>query len=47
VDFSQNLLSGEIPEFFELFDCLQYLNLSFNNLNGPLPTEGTFANATG
>lgn len=47
MDFSQNDLTGEIPEFFEVFNCLEYLNLSFNKLDGPIPTKGIFANATG
>ncbi|KAG8094593.1 hypothetical protein GUJ93_ZPchr0012g22004 [Zizania palustris] len=42
MDLSRNNLSGEIPKFFESFSSLKLLNLSFNNLEGPIPTEGKY-----
>ncbi|XP_048134925.1 probable LRR receptor-like serine/threonine-protein kinase At3g47570 [Rhodamnia argentea] len=45
LDLSCNNLSGGIPRFLEAFD-LEYANLSFNNFEGSLPTEGVFKNAT-
>ncbi|ESQ45868.1 hypothetical protein EUTSA_v100110810mg, partial [Eutrema salsugineum] len=46
VDFLENNLSGSIPEYFVYFPSLEYLNLSINNFNGMVPTEGRFQNAT-
>ncbi|CDY18490.1 BnaA01g27050D [Brassica napus] len=46
VDFSSNNLSGRIPEYLANFSLLEYLNLSFNNFEGNVPTEGKFKNAT-
>jgi hypothetical protein len=46
MDLSQNNLSGEIPSFFESFSSLQLLNLSFNNLQGPVPISGVFGNSS-
>ncbi|KAM0876306.1 hypothetical protein ACQ4PT_036270 [Festuca glaucescens] len=46
LDFSQNNLSGRIPEFLETFTSLQYLNMSFNNFEGPVPIGGVFANTS-
>jgi hypothetical protein len=42
MDLSRNYLSGEVPEFFELFSSMKLLNLSFNNLEGPIPIGGIF-----
>ncbi|PAN11859.1 hypothetical protein PAHAL_2G222800 [Panicum hallii] len=42
MDLSGNNLSGQIPEFFGHF--LLYLNLSYNKLEGPIPTSGIFTN---
>ncbi|KAL9294187.1 putative LRR receptor-like serine/threonine-protein kinaseRLK-Pelle-LRR-XII-1 family [Arabidopsis thaliana] len=46
VDLSNNDLSGSIPEYFASFSKLEYLNLSFNNLEGKVPVKGIFENAT-
>ena len=43
MDLSQNNLSGRIPEFLESLSSLQILNLSFNDLEGPVPGGGIFA----
>ncbi|KAM5555351.1 putative LRR receptor-like serine/threonine-protein kinase [Rosa sericea] len=45
LDFSQNNLSGDIPQFLENLD-LEYLNLSFNQFWGAVPTGGAFKNAS-
>ncbi|KAL5713345.1 non-specific serine/threonine protein kinase [Ranunculus cassubicifolius] len=45
LDLSHNKLSGGIPEFFESFPLLK-LNLSFNQLQGPIPKKGVFENTT-
>ncbi|XP_017984166.1 PREDICTED: probable LRR receptor-like serine/threonine-protein kinase At3g47570 [Theobroma cacao] len=45
LDISHNNLSGEIPEFFANF-TLQYLNLSYNDFEGMVPTGGVFNNAS-
>ncbi|CAK9168899.1 unnamed protein product [Ilex paraguariensis] len=45
LDLSGNNLSGKIPEYFASFD-LKYLNLSFNDFEGPIPKEGIFENAS-
>ncbi|GKV22649.1 hypothetical protein SLEP1_g32500 [Rubroshorea leprosula] len=45
VDLSCNNLTGMIPQFMEKL-ALQYLNLSFNNLEGEVSTKGIFANAS-
>ncbi|KAK9192487.1 hypothetical protein WN944_003179 [Citrus x changshan-huyou] len=45
VDLSRNNLSGQIPIFLETLS-LEYLNLSFNDFEGKLPTKGIFANAS-
>ncbi|CAK9179474.1 unnamed protein product [Ilex paraguariensis] len=45
LDLSCNNLSGKIPEYFASFD-LKYLNLSFNDFEGPIPKEGIFENAS-
>ncbi|XP_051199792.1 probable LRR receptor-like serine/threonine-protein kinase At3g47570 [Lolium perenne] len=46
MDLSRNNLSGQIPDFFEAFSSMSLLNLSFNNLEGPVPTGGVFQNAS-
>ncbi|CAH2065097.1 unnamed protein product [Thlaspi arvense] len=46
VDFSNNNLSGSIPAYFAKFSSLEYLNLSNNNFQGRVATEGKFQNAT-
>lgn len=46
IDLSQNNLSGKIQRFFEQLS-LKYLNLSFNNLEGEVPSKGVFSNLSG
>nr|XP_043619151.1 receptor kinase-like protein Xa21 [Erigeron canadensis] len=41
---SQNNLSGEIPKSLEALMHLTYLNLSFNSLQGEIPSGGNFSN---
>ncbi|KAF5799406.1 putative non-specific serine/threonine protein kinase [Helianthus annuus] len=43
LDISHNNLSGQIPNFLELFE-LEYLNLPHNDFEGEVPTLGVFAN---
>ncbi|KAM7478402.1 hypothetical protein LguiA_026615 [Lonicera macranthoides] len=43
LDFSRNNLSGQIPEFLETLSLMN-LNLSYNNFEGEVPTEGAFKN---
>ncbi|XP_076895984.1 putative receptor-like protein kinase At3g47110 [Bidens hawaiensis] len=43
LDISRNNLSGQVPFFLER---LQYLNLSYNDFEGRIPTTGVFANAS-
>lgn len=45
VDLSHNNLSGQIPAYMEEID-LQFLNLSFNDFEGALPTKGIFKNGS-
>uniref|UniRef100_A0A5B7B5Z4 Protein kinase domain-containing protein n=1 Tax=Davidia involucrata TaxID=16924 RepID=A0A5B7B5Z4_DAVIN len=45
LDLSRNNLSGQIPKYLEGF-VLQILNLSFNDFEGVVPTEGIFKNAS-
>ena len=40
LDLSNNHLSDEIPEFLSNFRILQYLNLSYNNFFGMVPSKG-------
>nr|GMC92493.1 probable LRR receptor-like serine/threonine-protein kinase At3g47570 [Ipomoea batatas] len=40
------LYLGKIPEFIGKLQYLKRLNLSFNNLEGEIPTEGIFKNKT-
>ena len=46
LDLSHNILSGQIPSYMVNFPMLQNLNLSFNNLEGKVPVEGVFRNAS-
>ncbi|KAL7238887.1 hypothetical protein ACSBR2_004897 [Camellia fascicularis] len=45
LDLSYNNLSSQIPEYLGTFD-LQYLNISFDNLEGPVLKDGIFKNAS-
>ncbi|MED6142929.1 hypothetical protein PIB30_002221 [Stylosanthes scabra] len=45
LDLSQNHLSGSIPQSLQNLD-LEYLNVSFNMLEGEVPTKGVFRNAS-
>ncbi|GKV21221.1 hypothetical protein SLEP1_g31219 [Rubroshorea leprosula] len=45
LDLSDNNLTGKIPQFMETL-ALEYLNLSFNNFEGEIPTKGIFRNAS-
>ncbi|KAM7481714.1 hypothetical protein LguiB_006297 [Lonicera macranthoides] len=45
LDLSRNNLSGEIPKFLENFSLMN-LNLSYNDFEGNVPTEGVFRNAS-
>ncbi|PRQ56406.1 putative protein kinase RLK-Pelle-LRR-XII-1 family [Rosa chinensis] len=45
LDLSRNNLSGDIPQFLENLN-LEYLNLSFNQFWGAVPTSGVFKNAS-
>ncbi|KAM5555353.1 hypothetical protein ABKV19_023318 [Rosa sericea] len=45
LDLSRNNLSGDIPQFLENLN-LEYLNLSFNQFWGAVPTGGVFKNAS-
>jgi Leucine-rich repeat (LRR) protein len=45
LDLSRNNLSGSIPKDLQNLSLL-YLNLSFNNLEGEVPTKGVFRNAS-
>uniref|UniRef100_A0A7N0U2L5 non-specific serine/threonine protein kinase n=1 Tax=Kalanchoe fedtschenkoi TaxID=63787 RepID=A0A7N0U2L5_KALFE len=46
VDLSGNNLSGGISSELQALRNLQFLNISFNRLEGPVPTEGIFSNLT-
>ncbi|KAF7825808.1 putative LRR receptor-like serine/threonine-protein kinase [Senna tora] len=52
MDISENYLFGEIPETIgecislQNISVLEYLNISFNMLDGEVPTEGVFRNAS-
>ncbi|KAH9768485.1 Integrase catalytic domain-containing protein [Citrus sinensis] len=46
LDLSRNKLSGEIPEFLVGLKVIENLNLSYNDLEGMVPTEGVFKNAS-
>ncbi|KAK2635625.1 hypothetical protein Ddye_030417 [Dipteronia dyeriana] len=45
IDLSRNNLSGQIPKFLKTL-ALENLNLSFNDLDGEVPSKGVFANAS-
>ncbi|KNA07539.1 hypothetical protein SOVF_170860 [Spinacia oleracea] len=45
VDLSHNRLSGPVPRYLSSFPLI-YLNLSYNNFEGEVPTKGIFANAS-
>ncbi|RZS18963.1 hypothetical protein BHM03_00051311 [Ensete ventricosum] len=45
LDISSNDLSGHVPSFLGSFN-MTYLNLSYNNLEGEVPKDGIFANAS-
>ncbi|XP_011006849.1 PREDICTED: probable LRR receptor-like serine/threonine-protein kinase At3g47570, partial [Populus euphratica] len=45
-NFSRNNLSGKIPEFFQGFNSLEMLDLSYNDFEGLIPDEGIFKNST-
>ena len=44
LDISSNKLSGPIPGDLKNLQALQLVNLSFNNLEGEVPTGGIFNN---
>ncbi|KAJ9158590.1 hypothetical protein P3X46_024155 [Hevea brasiliensis] len=44
-DLSKNNMSGQIPMYLGKLS-LEYLNLSFNNFEGEVPTKGVFANVS-
>lgn len=46
VEFSNNNLSGSIPQYLETFLLLQNLNLSLNKFEGSVSTKGVFQNGT-
>ncbi|KAL3531700.1 hypothetical protein ACH5RR_005221 [Cinchona calisaya] len=45
LDLSHNNLSGQIPSFLQRIS-FNHLNLSFNQFDGQVPTEGVFKNAS-
>ncbi|GLU02949.1 hypothetical protein SLE2022_201780 [Rubroshorea leprosula] len=45
LDLSVNNLTGKIPQYMANL-ALEYLNLSFNNFEGEVPTKGIFKNAS-
>lgn len=45
LDVSVNSLSGHVPEFVSTMNLILF-NISFNNFDGELPTEGIFKNAS-
>ncbi|XP_047266773.1 probable LRR receptor-like serine/threonine-protein kinase At3g47570 [Capsicum annuum] len=44
LDLSHNIISGIIPKSLEKLQNLKYLNVSFNKLNGEIPSGGPFKN---
>jgi len=46
LNLSHNNLSGTIPIFLKDLSLLNKLDLSYNYLQGEIPTNGVFANAT-
>lgn len=47
MDLSNNILSGVIPKSLEKLSYLKYFNVSFNALQGEIPTRGPFAKFSG
>ncbi|GLT62777.1 hypothetical protein SLA2020_353870 [Shorea laevis] len=45
LDLPVNNITGKIPQYMETL-ALEYLDLSFNNLEGDIPTKGIFRNAS-
>ncbi|GLT30555.1 hypothetical protein SLA2020_053490 [Shorea laevis] len=45
IGLSSNNLTSKIPQYMENL-ALEYLNLSFNNFEGEIPTKGVFSNAS-
>ncbi|CAL9091836.1 unnamed protein product [Musa textilis] len=45
LDVASNSLSGRIPDFLRSFN-MTYLNLSYNDLDGEVPKDGIFGNAS-
>lgn len=45
-NLSNNVLSGTIPKSVESVRYLKYFNVSFNRLQGEIPSEGPFLNFT-
>ncbi|KAI5669814.1 hypothetical protein M9H77_19667 [Catharanthus roseus] len=43
-ELSQNKLTGEIPKDLQRLPYLNYLNLTYNNLEGEVPKNGVFGN---
>lgn len=46
LNLSHNSLSGHIPEEFDSLTGLQYVVLSYNELEGPIPNNNAFMNAS-
>ncbi|KAH0682215.1 hypothetical protein KY289_019967 [Solanum tuberosum] len=46
LDLSLNVLSGTIPKSLEKLYYLKSINVSFNDLEGEIPSGGVFANST-
>uniref|UniRef100_A0A0D9ZHQ1 non-specific serine/threonine protein kinase n=1 Tax=Oryza glumipatula TaxID=40148 RepID=A0A0D9ZHQ1_9ORYZ len=46
VNLSRNELSGPLPEFFRRMTMLELLDLSYNNFEGPIPTDCFFQNTS-
>ena len=45
IDLSRNYFSGNIPEFFSKFLSLKHLNISYNDFEGEVLSEGILANS--
>ncbi|VAH41273.1 unnamed protein product [Triticum turgidum subsp. durum] len=46
IDLSENNLTGQVSQFFGNFSSLNYINISYNKFDGPVPTGGIFGNST-